>query len=66
VTTRTKAVVAILVAVYLAGLGMLVGTLIERMRFDQQRAHVLDRYEQALREWHAFRMALERNAEGQR
>lgn len=33
---------------------------IERMRFDHKRAIVLARYDEALREWHAFRMTLER------
>jgi hypothetical protein len=31
------------------------------MRFDHKRVNVLTRYDEALREWHAFRMELERN-----
>ena len=45
---------------YLVGLGMLAGVAIERMRFDHERAHVLARYDDALREWHEFRIELER------
>jgi hypothetical protein len=45
---------------------MLSGMLIDRMRFDRQRAEVLGHYEQALREWQTYRMALEKHAEAQR
>jgi hypothetical protein len=45
--------------VYLVAFGMLVGVAIERMRYDVQRSEVLGRYEQALHEWQAYRMALE-------
>lgn len=65
-TTRTKTVVGILCGVYLLGMGMLAGVAIDRMRFDRQRSDVLGRYEQALREWHSYRMALEKAAGGQR
>ena len=40
--------------------GMLVGTALERMRFDGQRTAVRTRYELALREWKTYRMAFER------
>ena len=46
-------------ALYLVGFGMLAGAAVERMRFDHRRADVLARYDEALREWHAFRMQLE-------
>jgi len=36
---------------------------VERMRFDHKRAGVLDRYDEAIREWHAFRMELERTVD---
>ena len=36
------------------------------MRVDRQRSEVLGHYEQALREWRTYRMALEKNAEAQR
>jgi len=45
---------------YLIGFGMLAGVAVERMRLDHRRADVLARYDEALREWHAFRMELER------
>jgi hypothetical protein len=41
---------------------MLVGTVLDRMRFDVQRTAVLTRYEQALREWKTYRMAFEKDA----
>ena len=41
---------------------MLVGTELDRMRFDVQRTAVLTRYEQALREWKTYRMAFEKDA----
>lgn len=65
-TRRTKTVVGILCGVYLLGMGMLVGVAVDRMRFDRQRSDVLGRYEQALREWHTYRMTLEKAAGGQR
>ena len=45
---------------YLLGFGMLAGVVVERIRFDHKRANVLTRYDEALREWHAFRMELEK------
>lgn len=49
------------IGAYLLIFGMLAGMTIERMRYDAQRSEVLDRYEQALHEWQAFRMALEQD-----
>ena len=49
------------IGVYLLLVGMLVGMTIERMRYDVQRSEVLVRYEQALHEWQAYRMALEKD-----
>ena len=45
---------------YLVGFGVLAGITVERMRFDHKRADVLAHYDEALREWHAFRIELER------
>jgi hypothetical protein len=45
---------------YLLGFGMLAGVAVERMRFDHRRADVLARYDEAVREWHAFRIEVER------
>lgn len=55
-------VLAIIVGVYLLGFGMLVGVVLDRMRFDGQRTAVLTRYEQALHEWKTYRMAFEKDA----
>ena len=52
--------IRVAVGVYLVVFGMLVGVAIERMRYDMQRSEVLGRYEQALHEWQAYRMALEK------
>ena len=57
---RRKALIGIGLGLYLVGFGMLAGVAVERMRFDHKRADVLDRYDEAIREWHAFRMELER------
>ncbi len=61
-TRSTLIVVA--VGLYLLGLGMLMGVVIDRMRFDRQRADVLSRYEDTLRQWHAYRMTLEKSVGG--
>jgi len=60
VEARRKALIGIGLGLYLVGFGMLAGVAVERMRFDHKRADVLDRYDEALRAWHAFRMELER------
>ena len=41
---------------------MLAGVVVDRMLFDKQRSKVLDRYEQALKDWHSFQMILEKDA----
>jgi hypothetical protein len=53
-----KTLLAITGGVHLLGFGILVGMVLDRMRFDVQRTAVLTRYEQALREWKTYRMAL--------
>jgi hypothetical protein len=52
-----------LVGAYLFVVGMLAGVVVDRIRFDGQRSEVLGRYEQALRDWQADRIALEKSAE---
>jgi len=61
-----KIAIGVGLGVYLVGFGMLAGMLTERMRFDRQRSEVLGHYEEALREWQTYRMALEKHAEAQR
>jgi hypothetical protein len=46
-------------AAYLLMLGVLGGILVERVRFDRSRAAVLERYDTAVRDWKAERMAIE-------
>ena len=60
VETGRRALIGVGLGLYLLGFGMLAGVAVERMRFDHKRADVLARYDEALREWHAFRMALEK------
>ena len=54
--------VGVMAGTYLLGLGVLAGVVIDRMQFDRQRSEVLHRYEQALQEWHMYRMTLEKDA----
>ena len=58
--TGRMTLIAIGLALYLLGFGMLAGATVERMRFDHKRSQILARYDEALREWHAFRMELEK------
>jgi hypothetical protein len=55
--TRLK--IALALALYLLVLGALVGVLIERWRFDQQRTYVLPHYDAAVRSWQVQQMAIE-------
>ena len=52
--------IRIAIGVYLLVVGVLAGMTIDRMRYDVQRSEVLARYEEALHEWQAYRMALEK------
>jgi hypothetical protein len=58
-TSRAK-VIGIGLGLYLLGFGMLAGATVERMRFDHRRSQMLARYDRAIREWHAFRIELEK------
>jgi hypothetical protein len=49
--------------VYLLGFGMLAGVMVDRLWYDHRRSEVLERYEQAVRQWRAQLMALERAGE---
>jgi len=57
---------SVLVGAYLVGFGVLAGLVVDRMLFDKQRSKVLGRYERALKDWHAYRMMLEKTATEQR
>ena len=60
--TRAQVVIVTGVSVYLLGMAFACGMAVERIRFDQRRTAVLDRYNETLREWHEFRMLTERQA----
>jgi hypothetical protein len=51
---------SVVVGAYLLGLGMLAGLVVDHMLFDRQRAMVLGRYEEALRQWHAYQIRIEK------
>jgi len=59
VKARGRVVIGVLLALYLVGMGMVAGPVIERMRLDGQRGEVLARYEHALRVRNVQRMDLE-------
>jgi hypothetical protein len=61
VKTR-KLVIGAGLGVYLVGLGMLAGVMLDRMRFDHQRSEVLARYDRAVRDWQGYQIALEKRA----
>jgi hypothetical protein len=58
--TGRMSLIGIGLGLYLLGFGMLAGMTVERMRFDHKRTQMLARYDRALREWHAFRIELEK------
>lgn len=57
---RAKTGSNVLVGICLLVLGMLLGVLVERIRFDRQRSEVIGRYEQALRDWQSYQISLEK------
>jgi lipid-binding SYLF domain-containing protein len=48
---------------YLFALGIFGGVALERIRFDRQRAAVIRRYDEAVKEWRVLRMESERQVE---
>ena len=60
--TPPQVVIVTGVSVYLLGMAFACGMAVERIRFDQRRAAVLDHYNDTIREWHDFRMLTEREA----
>jgi hypothetical protein len=61
-----RIVLAFGVGAYLVSFGMLTGMVVERLRFDRQRSEVLARYERAVTDLNAHRIALEKLAGGHR
>jgi hypothetical protein len=55
-----RPLIVVTVGLYLLGLGILMGVVIDRMQFDRHRSEVLSRYEEALRQRHAYQMTLEK------
>lgn len=61
--TRGRVMVLGGVSLYLLVLSFAGGVAVERVRFDRQRAAVLHRYDEAVRQWHQFLMVAERRAQ---
>ncbi len=61
--TRGRLIVLGALSLYLFVFGFACGMACERIRFDQKRAVVLQRYDEAVQQWHAFLMTAERRAE---
>jgi polynucleotide 5'-kinase involved in rRNA processing len=60
---RRQLQLALGLSLYLGTVGFLGGMLVERIRFDRERASVLTRFATAEQRLHARLMALEREAE---
>jgi hypothetical protein len=61
--TRTRTVVLIGASFYLTVMSFAGGVATERIRVDRERGEVLRHYDEAVREWHEFRMTAERKLE---
>ncbi len=59
-----KIAIGVSLGAYLVGFGVLTGMAVDRMLFDRQRSEVLVRYDRAVTDLNAHRMALEKLAEG--
>ena len=66
IAKRTRVVVLIGASLYASAMAFAGGVAAERIRFDRQRAVVLQRYDEAAREWHQVLMAAEYQAEHQK
>lgn len=59
ITKRTRVVVLIGASLYVGAMAFAGGVAAERIRFDRQRATVLQRHDEAVQQWHQFLMAAE-------
>ena len=64
--TRRRTVLTGGLALYLLVVGFAGGPAAERIRFDRERAGVLARYDEAVKEWHAILMRVEHATEAAR
>lgn len=60
---RGRMVVLGSLSLYFLALGFAAGMASERIRFDRERTVALNRYDQAVRQWHGFLMGAEQRAE---
>jgi len=58
--TRIRTVVLFGASLHLAVMSFAGGGATERIRVNRERGEVLHRYDEAVQEWHEFRMAAER------
>jgi hypothetical protein len=61
--TRGRLVVLGGLSLYLFVFGFACGMACDRIQADRERTVVLQRYDEAVQQWHAFLMAAERRAE---
>ena len=60
--SRRDMVIGVAMGLYLLGAGFLGGTIVDRIRFDRQRAAALARLDEATRQVHARLITLEQGA----
>jgi hypothetical protein len=58
--TRRKLVVLGGLSLYLMAMAFAAGVITDRLQFDQQRAALLKRYDEQMRNWHRVRILMER------
>ena len=58
-----RPVLRVILALYLVGMGFVIGVIVERWRFDGVRKEVLDRYNEVVRQVRSHQMKIEREGE---
>jgi hypothetical protein len=58
-----RPILRIIVALYLVGMGFVLGVIVERWRFDGVRQQVLDRYNEVMRQVRSHQMKIELEGE---
>jgi hypothetical protein len=63
--TRIRMALLISVSLYIAVMAFAGGVATERIRFDRERGVVLERYDEAVQQWHGFLMTAERRLQAE-
>ena len=58
-----RPVLRVILALYLVGMGFVIGVIVERWRFDGVRKEVLDRYNEVVRQVRSHQMKIELEGE---